>query len=43
LKRDAKLHQEQIERQYHLYGLFPYNESLGPDFDGHETLPAEIW
>jgi CRISPR-associated endonuclease/helicase Cas3 len=43
LKKDAKLHQEQIEKQYHLYGLFPYNESLGPDFDGYETLPTEIW
>lgn len=43
LKREAKLYQEQIERQYHLYGLFPYNENLGPDFGGHETLRTEIW
>lgn len=43
LKRDAKLHQEQIEKQYHLYGLFPYNEGLGPDFDSYETIPLEIW
>jgi hypothetical protein len=43
LKKDAKLHQEQIEKQYHLYGLFPYSEGLGPDFDSYEALPVEIW
>ncbi len=43
LKKQGKLHPDKVDRQSHLYGLFPYLERVGPDFDGYESLPTEIW
>lgn len=43
LKRDAKLHSETVEKQPCVYGLFPYEEGVGPNFDAHQPLPTTIW
>lgn len=43
LKQQGKLDSDEVDGQTHLYGLFAYQEVIGPDFNSYETLPAEIW
>jgi CRISPR-associated endonuclease/helicase Cas3 len=43
LKKQGKLEPDEVDGQTHLYGLFHYQEGVGPDFDSHESPPAEIW
>lgn len=42
LKKQGKLDPDDVDGQTHLYGLFPYQEGIGPDFDSHETLLPEF-
>jgi CRISPR-associated endonuclease/helicase Cas3 len=42
LKKRGKLHLEKINEHPHLYGLFTYQEGVGPDFDSHQALPTEF-
>jgi CRISPR-associated endonuclease/helicase Cas3 len=40
LKKEGKLHQETVDRHSCLYGLFPYEEGVGPNFNAYEPLPT---
>lgn len=42
LKKQGKLHPEPVDGQSHLYGLFAYQEGVGPDFDNYEPIPPVI-
>lgn len=43
LKSAGKVQPEQVDRQSHLYGLFAYEEQVGPHFEKSESEPPEIW
>ena len=43
LKQQGKLDPDEVDGQTHFYGNFAYQEGIGPDFNSHDTLPAEIW
>jgi CRISPR-associated endonuclease/helicase Cas3 len=42
LKKQGKLHLEKVDGQPYLYGLFLYQEKVGPDFDSYQALPTEF-
>lgn len=43
LKNQNKLHPEPVDGQSHLYGLFAYQEGLGPNFDSYELISPVMW
>ena len=42
LKKQGKLDLDEVDEQKHLYGLFAYQEGIGPDFDSHEVSAPEF-